>query len=203
MSSGGHGQKVFFCRQVRSQHDREQYRQGDQGEPDGVYPEMHAEESGGRRAQRKAQEHGTMGAGLFHGIGVFLPAEQDPAQVGAQHTGVIGAEGGGGADAFGLTEGVVLHGADEIDDDLADLMGGRGGDEAHHDDCHDLNQHQQGIPAQPELPHVAGQDFGHHAAQQIAHHGNQKIQGFTPVAGTDGDGLSCSDHVAIMHYSLG
>ena len=73
---------------------------------------------------------------------------------------VVGAEGGGHGNALRLPEGVVLHGADEVDGDLSDLVGGGLGDQTQNNNSNNLDDDKQRVPAdQMELFDGAGNGF--------------------------------------------
>ena len=81
---------------------------------------------------------------------------------------MVGTEGGGHWNTFRLAEGIVLHGADEVDQHLGDLDRGAFRKKAKKDHHKDLYDDQQGIPPddQQGIPpdqmaflYIAGQDL--------------------------------------------
>ncbi len=95
---------------------------------------------------------------------------------------MVGAEGGGHGDALGFAEGVILHGADEIDHHLGDGKGGAFGKQAQENNGHHFHQNKEGIPTHPaQLFHGGGSGLGQNGPQEIGAHGDEKIKGMPPL----------------------
>ena len=79
----------------------------------------------------------------------------------AHLTHMVGTEGGGHGDALGSAEGVILHGADEIDHHLGDGKGGAFGKQAQENNGHHFHHNKEGIPTHPaQLFHGGGSGLG-------------------------------------------
>ena len=111
---------------------------------------MPAGDGGCHAAKGKEREHSGMKEHSFEMR--TLPVPDALGEEHADLTDVIRAERRCRRDAVRLTEGVVLHGADEVDSDLRDLKRRRIGDKSQTNDDRHLDEDQERVPSdEPEF----------------------------------------------------
>ena len=160
---------------------------GDQRQPDRLLLKEGTQEGQHRTAAEEAEQHTHMDQPPCRGRPIPFP---DHLCQGDPHLpDMVGAEGGGHRDALRLPKGVVLHGGDEVDGHLNDLVGQAQGHPAHRKEHHELKQDQAGVPPQePQTLYRRGQRLGDEGAQQIGRYRDEIVEPLPPVSLPDGDG---------------
>ena len=160
MSSGDLIQPPFFFYQICIEKICQDKAQRYKRKPDGLSKKKTAEESRDYAAENKGDQHDCMGPQPLQMRRPFLGMADRFCNSDTYLPQVIGTEGGGHWNAFCLAEGIVLHGADEVDQYLSDLDRSAFRQKTKKDHYKDFNKDQQGIPTyQMALFYIAGKDF--------------------------------------------
>ena len=160
MSSGDLIQPPFFFYQICIEEICQDKAQRYERKPDGFSKKKTAEESRDYAAENKGGQHDGMGPQPLKMRRPFLGMADRFCNSDTHLPDVIGTEGGGHGNTFCLTEGIVLHGADEVDQHLSDLDRSAFRQKSEKDHHEDFNKDQQGIPTyQTALLYIAGKDF--------------------------------------------
>lgn len=160
MPSGDLIQPPFFFYQICIEEVCQDKAQRYERKPDGFSKKKTAEESRDYAAENKGDQHDCMGPQPLKMGRPFLGMADRFCKSDSHLPDVIGTEGGGHWNTFCLAEGIVLHGADEVDQHLGDLDRSAFRQKTKKDHHKDFNKDQQGIPTyQMALFYIAGKDF--------------------------------------------
>ena len=169
--------------QVRMQQIRQNDPQRDLREPDSPSHKPAAQEGRHHAARRERAQHPQVGPQPPGAGGVPSPAGRQPVQGYPHLPDMVRAEGGRHRNALGLPEGVVLHGAHEVDQNLSDLDRRGLRQSAQEQHRQHLEQHQRRLPPdQAALPHPARGGLGHEGAQAVGRDRDQKVSRAAPLS---------------------
>lgn len=183
MSCGLLFHQLFFRREVGVEEGDEDDGEGNDGNPDRLADEEMAEDRANYRAKCEEKKHSGVSGPLFPmGFVAALAVVQFLCQAYAYLTDVVCYKGRGDCDAFGLTEGVILHGRNEIYDDLGDLHGRRLGEQTQDEHRDHLDENQNRIPAHKKAVLYGVRDkLGDKGTEDIRGYWNKVVEPFTPL----------------------
>ena len=175
LNAQGLRRRRLLSLEICMQQIRQYHRKREQGSPDGPSHKMPAQNGGDHAPRHEDSQHLQMTGQALDMLDI--PGANSLAAGDPRLAQVIGAEGGGHGNSLGDAEGVVLHGAHEIDDHLGDLIGRTLRQQAQNHHQNHLHQDQNRLPADGHRPSGRGHgSLGEQGAQEIGTHGNKEIQ---------------------------
>lgn len=141
-------EEFLFRGEVGVQEGDEDDCEGEDGHPDGLAGYEAAEHRAHHRADGEEEQHARVARPLF-AVGLVRASAvvQLLGEADADLADVVGDEGRGHGDALGLAEGVILHGGEEVYDDLGYLHRRGIGDAAQDQHRGHFNEYEHGVPA--------------------------------------------------------